>query len=166
MVALPAATGLPMARMGLLPDGQSLSFGFAYAAAQFVLIALLSVGPMPGRRLLYGEYLVEAGDLQHLPDSSTAIHQRHSLALREKKPAVAGFFVAISHVLKKLLRLNVRGLLAFLTCDNVERDALAFFQGFEARTGDCREMREKVFATSVRRNKAKAFTIIEPFHCA
>jgi hypothetical protein len=65
-----------------------------------------------------------------------------------------------------LCRLDVCCLFALGTSGDVEGDALAFLEGFEAAGVDCRVMREEILATIFRCDEAKAFCVVEPFNCA
>jgi hypothetical protein len=62
-----------------------------------------------------------------------------------------------------LQRLDVRCLLALRARLDVERDALVFFQRFETVSANLRKVREEIFAARIRRDEAKALSIVEPF---
>ncbi len=65
----------------------------------------------------------------------------------------------------RLRRLDVRSLFAFRTLNDIKGNLLAFFQRLETAHVNCGEVREKIFATIIWSNKAKAFCIIEPLNC-
>jgi hypothetical protein len=60
--------------------------------------------------------------------------------------------------------LDVAGLLALRTLRNFEGDLLAFLQRLEPRHVDRGKMREEIFATAIRSNKAETLRVIEPLH--
>lgn len=73
-----------------------------------------------------------------------------------------GFFYASSKSV--LQRLNVGSLLALRACGHFERNALIFLERLESVALNRREMREQIFTTAIRSDKAKTFGVIEPFY--
>ena len=61
--------------------------------------------------------------------------------------------------------MNVASLLTLLTGGNVERNFLAFFQGFETISLNRGKVCEEIFTTLIRGNKAKALGIVKPLDC-
>jgi hypothetical protein len=76
----------------------------------------------------------------------------------EKKPPEGGFSL-IQSVLQSLNRFGLGALQAF---SRHVRNALVFFERFEARTLDVGVVHEQVFATRFRLDEAKTFFIVEP----
>lgn len=62
-----------------------------------------------------------------------------------------------------LQRLDIRRLLALRAGLDVERDALVFLQRLEPFRANLRKVREEIFAARIRRDEAKALSIVEPF---
>jgi hypothetical protein len=62
-----------------------------------------------------------------------------------------------------LQRTDVCRLLALRSRFHLKRYALIFLQRLKAFRANFREMREQIFAARIRRNEAKAFSIVEPF---
>src|SRR6185295_14827500 len=81
----------------------------------------------------------------------------------KKKPPRGGFFCDGVLVLALL---DVRGLLALGSLDDVETHLLAFLQALESLHVDRREMREQVLAAVIRRNEAVALRVVEPLYGA
>jgi hypothetical protein len=78
----------------------------------------------------------------------------------KKKASIEAF----SFKRAKLLRLDVRRLLAFWTSGNFESYFLVFSQRFETRRIDSREMREQVFAAIIRGDETETFCVVEPLN--
>jgi hypothetical protein len=63
---------------------------------------------------------------------------------------------------KRSGRLDIGSLFAFRALRDFELHFLTFFQSLKAIHLNCGKMREKIFATVIRSNKAKAFGVVEP----
>ena len=60
--------------------------------------------------------------------------------------------------------LNIGSLFAFGAGVHVERNLLAFFQGFETIHVDSREVSKQIFAAFIGSDKTKTFCIVKPFY--
>ena len=60
--------------------------------------------------------------------------------------------------------LDIRSLFAFRASNYFKRNLLTFFQSFEAFHINRREVCEQIFATFVRCDKTKTFSVIKPFN--
>ena len=65
-----------------------------------------------------------------------------------------------------LSRLNVRSLFALRSLRDLEANFLSFLQRLEPRHVDRREVREKVFPSTVGRNETVALGVVEPLYCS
>ena len=86
---------------------------------------------------------------------------------KEKGRANPAFLESSERLRSPLLTsgsLDVAGLLALRALRDFEGDLLAFLQRLESRHVDRGEMREEIFATAVRSNKAETLRVIEPLH--
>src|SRR5918999_1560234 len=66
--------------------------------------------------------------------------------------------------MRPLQRLDVGRRRAFLPLRHVERDLLAVFQRFEARSLDRAVMGKEILAAVIRRDEAEALRVVEPLH--
>jgi len=81
--------------------------------------------------------------------------------LEKKNPAVAGFLV--QQTCECLLcGCDIAGLQTFRALLDIKVHGLAFCQGLEAITCDCREVYEYIFATISRGDETKTFGLVEP----
>jgi hypothetical protein len=71
--------------------------------------------------------------------------------------------VRANYPIGELNRADTSGFFAFRTGRAHERNALVFGQAFETFRLDILEMGEQVAAACIRRDKAEAFCIVEPF---
>ena len=80
----------------------------------------------------------------------------------KKNPGTSPGFSVVIYGLSSTL--NIGSLFSFRTLGNVKRYLLAFFEGFETRHSNRAEVREQLFFTIIRFDKAKTFCIIEPLN--
>lgn len=76
-----------------------------------------------------------------------------------------GVEIRLAYANNDLVRHNILCLRSFLTLLNIERHLLTFSQTFKAVALNGREMHEHVVTSIIRRNKAEALGVVEPFYC-
>ena len=67
---------------------------------------------------------------------------------------------------RRLERLDVGGLKAFLALSHIKRDFLTVLQRLEALSPNFGKVGEQVVTTIIGRDEAEAFGVVEPFNCA